>query len=235
MSPLRSLSVALALVAAPVAAAPSTTVPPRVEVTYELRYNDMLVAELTEVLETRDGRYTIASEAKGRGLAAALPLGPFKQWSEGRVTREGLRPERYRDQRGPSRISIAELDWSAGVLKLSHRGKIETRPLEGAVHDRLTFAFTHMFAALPRDAVRMQITDGRGLSESRFSVVREEMVRTPLGEIAAVKATKDRLEPDDPQVEVWLSKAHYHLPVRMVRIDRDGKRFDQVATRIDLR
>lgn len=229
----RSFLIAATLLALPLGAA--AVPPPRVELTYEVRYNDVLFAELSEVIDHRDGRYTIASEAKGRGLAAALPLGPFRQSSEGVVTRDGLRPERYRDQRGPSRVSSAELDWTAGVVKLSYKGRSETRPLAGLVHDRLTFAFTYAFTALPRNGVRMNITDGRGLSESRFTLVGEETVKTPLGDLPAIKATKDRLEPDDPFVEVWLSKVHYHLPVRMVRIDRDGKRFDQVATRIDVK
>ena len=228
LRPVGLLAASLAIVSS----ASALALPPeRVEVTYEVRYNDILFAELTEIIEHHDGRYTIASDAKGRGLAAALPVGPFKQSSRGTITKEGLRPDEYRDQRS-SRISIAEFDWGARTLKLSDRGKSETRSLEGFVHDRLSFAFTFAFTDIPQASVRMSITDGRGVSESRFTIAREESVKTPLGDMPSIKATKNRDEPNDPFVEVWLAKGHYHLPVRMVRIDKDGTRFDQVITRI---
>mgnify|MGYP000387877212 CR=1 FL=1 len=55
-------------------------------------------------------------------------------------------------------------------------------PLAGPVHDRLTFAFTFAFTELPQaGTVLMAITDGRGISESRFTIAKDESVRTPIG------------------------------------------------------
>jgi len=206
--------------------------PARVALVYELVREGTPIAEVTEVVEHADGRYTIASEAKGKGLLAALPLGAFRRDSAGDVTAWGLRPASFRDQRG-GRIAVATFDWPAGTMTTEFRGQTASHPIEGPVHDRLTQLYTFAFAGLPQGEFAMHVTDGRGLSEQRFTVAGRERVTLRGGTFDAVRIERVREQPDDRrEVVVWLAADRDYLPVRVLIVERDGARFDQTLERI---
>ncbi len=230
---MRAVLVALLAAALGAASPVASAVPPaRVALVYELIREGTPIAEVTEVLEHGAGRYAIASEAKGKGLLAALPLGTFRRDSSGDVTPEGLRPNAFRDQRG-GRIAVAAFDWPARTMTTEFRGQTESHPLDGVVHDRLTQLYTFAFSGLPRGEIAMRVTDGRGLSEQRFTVAGRERVTLRGGTFDAVRIERVREQPDDRrEVIVWLAADRDYLPVRVLIVERDGARFDQTLERI---
>lgn len=205
--------------------------PARVALVYELVREGTPIAEVTEVVEHADGRYTIASEAKGKGLLAALPLGTFRRDSAGVVTQDGLRPAVYRDQRG-GRVAVATFDWPARTMLTEFRGQTETHPLDGAVHDRLTQIYTFAFAGVPEGEIAMRVTDGRGLSEQRFTVAGRERVTLRAGAFETVRLERVRDPGDRREAVVWLAVERGYLPVRVLIVERDGARFDQTLERM---
>ena len=86
--------------------------PQKVSLTYDLSYNGIVAAELTEVLEHDSKRFSLSSEGRGVGIGALLYRGAAKRSCRGEITSAGLRPVEYRDQRGDKPVSVAKFDWA---------------------------------------------------------------------------------------------------------------------------
>ena len=78
------------------------------------------------------------------------------------------------------------------------------------------------------------MTNGRKLDRYRYSVEPGVEIDTPLGRLETVHLEKQR-EPNESAAELWLSPKHRHLPVRMVVVEKNGSRYEQIATRLDIR
>lgn len=78
----------------------------------------------------------------------------------------------------------------------------------------------------------MDVADGRGVDRFRYLISGPEKIKTPAGELDAIRLTKQREPGDDRGTEVWLSVAHGYVPVRVLVVEKDGTRLDQVATRL---
>jgi hypothetical protein len=227
------MRVPAALVLAAAAHVALAAPPARLALVYDLARDGQTIAEVVETLEHGDGRYTIVSEAKGRGALAALPLGSFRRESRGEVTEAGLRPRDFRDLRA-GRLSVATLDWSTRELVTESRGRSEVHPLEGPTHDRLTQLYTFGFAPPPSDgAIAMRVTDGRGVADQRYVVARREPVEVGAGRFDALRLERVREPGDRRETVVWLAVEHDYLPVRILLVERDGARTDQTLQRIE--
>jgi hypothetical protein len=225
---LRTATLALSFLAA----ASAWGVPPgRVKITYDTSYNGMVVAEVVEVIEHDDRTYSISSELRGRGLLALAPV--LKRSSRGRITPQGLRPDEYRDQRGNSWAVTAKFDWNARSITQERNGNTETFSMPGVAQDPLSLAYG--FAFFPPAGKTFEVTraEGRGVSQFRFVVVGPEKLSTPAGEMQTLRITKERDGPDDKTLDIWFASERDYLPVRVLIVDKDGTRADQVVTRID--
>ena len=80
--------------------------------------------------------------------------------------------------------------------------------------------------------VAVSITDGKGISSSTYKAAGRETVKTPAGEFDALKLEREKKDPDDRTSEIWLATKHGYLPVRILVVEKDGTRIDQVATRL---
>jgi negative regulator of sigma E activity len=59
-------------------------------------------------------------------------------------------------------------------------------------------------------------------------------VKTPAGEFDALKLVKRKVNPEDRSTEIWLAADRHDLPVRILIVEKDGTRLDQVAVKISL-
>jgi len=226
-TPLRRAGIAaLALWAAAVQATP----PERITLTYELKRNGTVFVDVSETLE-HDGRtYAITSEGKGRGILALF--GVLKRTSRGRITPQGLRPDEFRDERPGGWAVSAKFDWDARSVTQERKGKFETLPMQGTAQDPLSLAYS--FAFVPPQGKEYDVTraDGRGLTPFRFSVVGTEKLATPAGEMQTLHIAKVRDGPEDKATDIWFAAERDFLPVRVLVVETDGTRSDQVVTRI---
>jgi hypothetical protein len=219
--------------------------PHRVTLVYELSYNGTVAAELTEVLEHDGKNFTLASEGRGKGIGALLYRGAAKRLCRGEIVGAGLRPLEYRDQRGDKPADIARFDWAKNTLTQEHEGKSETAsmPAAGAssgasfpYQDRLSFLYNLAFQAAPDVKVGRQIkatlTDGKGLSQFQYQIAGKERLKTPAGELDTIHLVKQRENNDDRGTELWFASERDFLPVRILVIEKNGTRIDQVVTRI---
>jgi len=209
-----TLSALLALAAAGAQAAP----PQRVEIGFELSRNGTVVAEVTHRLE-HDGRtYSLAENWSGRGLFALA--GNANRTSRGSIVADGLRPVEFEDRRTrrePRRVEFNPADKAPTLER----------------QDQLSLAWNFAFAP-PRGTVTVRVADGKRVTAYVYKVAGRERVKTPAGEFDGLKIVKQKDNPEAKSTEIWLAADRGYLPVRVLIVDKEGTRMDQVAARISL-
>jgi uncharacterized protein YndB with AHSA1/START domain len=210
--------------------------PHKVSLTYDLSYNGVVAAELTEVLEHDGKSFSLTSEGRGKGIGALLYRGAAKRSCRGEVTSAGLRPLEYRDQRGDKPAAVARFDWVRKTLTQEHDGKNETTNMVPPLQDRLSFLYNYAFQSSPDlkpgKEIKVTLTDGKGLTQFHYNVAGSEVLKTPAGELETVHLVKQRDSKEDRGTEIWFASGRDYLPVRILVIEKDGVRIDQVLTRI---
>ena len=214
--------------------AAASPAPQFVSASYSVFMNGAQVAVMNETFEARDAGYRIVSESTPLGVLALVQK-PATAVSSGQVTAEGLRPERFEGRRVGSRGEVkAEFDWRAERLTFSHDGKTETVVLPPGTQDRLSIMYQFMYYAYDkRERLDFPMTDGRRFTHHQYLVTPAE-IDTPLGRVAALHLVK-QTDPDGSATEIWLAREHRFLPVRMVVRESNGNRYEQVATRIEVK
>jgi len=203
--------------------------PERITLTYELKRNS-LVVDVSETLE-HDGRtYVITSEGKGRGILALF--GVLKRTSRGRITPQGLRPDEFRDERPGGWTVSAKFDWDARSVTQEKNGKSETLKMPTTAQDPLSLAYSFAFVPPKGKEYDVMRADGRGLTPFRFTVVGTEKLATPAGEMQTLHIAKVPDGPEDKATDIWFAAERDFLPVRVLVVEKDGTRSDQVLTRI---
>jgi hypothetical protein len=210
--------------------------PHKVSLVYDLSYNGTVAAELTEVLEHDGKSFSLSSEGRGKGIGALFYRGAAKRACRGEVTSDGLRPLEYRDQRGDKPAATARFDWARKTLTQEHEGKSETTAIAPPLQDRLSFLYTFAFQQASElkagREIKITVTDGKGLTHFQYHVAGQEVLKTPAGEFETVRLVKQRENQDDKGTELWFASARNYLPVRVLVVEKDGTRLDQVLTRI---
>lgn len=207
-----SLLAGTAALAATAAAAP----PQRVEIGYEVARNGSVVADVTERLE-HDGRsYRLTETWKGRGAYALR--GEAVRTSRGAIAADGLRPQAFEDKRPGRDARRAEFDPAANTPTLLRQ-------------DRLSFLWTFAFAR-PAGPVSVSVADGKGVTTYAYQPAGRERLKTPAGELDALKLVRRRENPQDRVTEIWLAADRGYVPVKVLHVDKDGTRIEQLAVRI---
>ena len=204
--------------------------PQRVAIQYDMSRNGSVMAEVSEILEHDGKTYRLSSEVHGKGIYALA--GVLKRSSSGRIDATGLQPAEFRDQRGSRAPVTAKFDWTRRVVVQESDGKAESLAMPAAAHDPLSMAYTFSFVWLPGKEIRVTRADGKGLTPFRFAVLGVEKLQTPLGELQALHIAKERDGPEDKSTDIWLASDRNLLPIRILVVEKDGTRIDQVVTRI---
>jgi len=209
-------------------AAAAFAIPPeRVEVSYEIVRNGSTIAEVLYRLE-HDGRsYQISETTRGRGILALR--GSTHRTSRGMVTADGLRPLEFVDERTGRSTARATFDWQMKTVTLQYKGEPRVEPLPLQAHDRLAFLFDFAFAPPERGEVAFDLLDGRGLSRHVYTLGGRERIKTPVGEFDALRYVRGG---EDDRTEIWLASELSYLPLRILVVEKNGTRYDQVPTKI---
>jgi hypothetical protein len=217
---------ALAWVSSVFAAAAWCAPPGQVELAYEITRNGSTIAEVAYLLE-HDGRtYRITETSKGRGILALR--GTTRRTSRGIVSAQGLRPVEFTDERSGRDTARANFDWDTKTVTLQYRGETRTEPLAAQAHDRLAWLFDFAFAPRRREAV-FDLYDGRGQSHHVYTSGGAEHIKTRVGEFEALRYV--RADAGD-RTEVWLAAERDFLPLRILVVEKDGTRYEQLTTKI---
>jgi hypothetical protein len=232
---LKTLFTLLFAIALPAYAA--VTSPQAVQAQYELSMNGTPIAVVQETFETSNSAYQAVSETQAIGLFALVQRRPGRVTSSGEVGSNGLRPKTFDGTRGTgdARRVHAEFDWAAGTLTMSYDGRNETAPVLPGAQDRLSAMYQFLFldpAKLKNLAFSM--TNGRKLDQYRYSIGPDTAVDTPLGRMAVIHLVKQHAA-GETATEIWLAREHRLMPVKMRIVEDDGKRYEQVISRLEIR
>ncbi|HTE15617.1 MAG TPA: DUF3108 domain-containing protein [Burkholderiales bacterium] len=213
------------------AAAPASS-----SITYNLFRNGIMLGTITEQFEIKDGSYRATSEARATGLFALAQREPARYLSTGAVTKDGLRPQRFEGHHRGKSVS-ADFDWAAHKLTLIHDGLNHALALPAGAQDRLSIMYQLMFAVRSMNTkastLDFAMTNGRKLERYRYAVQPDVTIDTPFKRLNTIHLVKQR-EPDASGTEVWIAPEYGHLPVKVVIIEDDGVRYEQVATRVEI-
>jgi hypothetical protein len=206
------------------------TPPERVTLNYVMNRNGSALGDVVEMLKHDGHTYIITSEMRGRGVLALA--GVLKRTSRGRITPDGLRPEEFRDQRGFGWEVSAKFDWVTHLLTQERNGKSEALKMPATAQDPLSLAYGFAFVLPKAKEYEVTRADGRGLTPFKFTVVGTEKLATPAGEMRALHIVKVLDGPDDKSTDIWFAAERDFLPVRILVVEKDGTRSDQVVTSI---
>jgi hypothetical protein len=180
-----------------------------------------------------EGRYSIRSEAEAMGLASLAFSGKRLESSKGEVTSQGLKPQAYRFEISgkPERTQLANFNWEAKQLSIKNAKAEKVLDLPEGTQDFLSFLFQFMFVP-PLDRMQYPLTNGKSLNTYDYLFVGEDEIETKVGKLNAVHIAKSSGEMDE-KTEVWLATDYRFIPIKILKIAKDGSGFELVATRID--
>jgi len=230
---LRPFQILIGALLAALVAAPAQAVPPaHVSVTYDVSYNGLVMAVGHETLQHDAHSYQIESQLRGKGVFALANRGAVKRSSRGEITPAGLKPVEFRDQRGDREPEFARFDWVAHSVTHERDGNRQASPITEGTQDRVSFFWNFAFAP-PRGEVSVQVEDGRGTTHFRFAIAGKETLKTDAGAIECLHLRKIKDPGDTRDTEIWLATERSFIPIRLLVVEKDGTRVDQVATRIE--
>ncbi|MEK7877566.1 MAG: DUF3108 domain-containing protein [Pseudomonadota bacterium] len=211
--------------------------PASIAASYDVYQNGLPVAVVQEAFEKNGAKYRIVSDSTPTGLLALFVRTRIKIHSSGAVTPAGLRPEQFDYGRldDASKNVSAAFDWQAGQLHLTFDGRNETITLPQDTQDRVSLMYQFMF--LPAEKLgdlAFHMTNGKKVEPYRYRLAGTEMIDTPLGKLSTLRLVKQR-EPGDNAVEVWLASDRNYFPVRLLILENDGSKFEQVITRLEFK
>ena len=171
------------------------------------------------------GRYKLVVKGRGRGLAALLYPGTFTGESEGQITAEGLRPDKFTEERGnPDKRRETIFDHEKGLLRIPEKDPI---PFEGAPHDPLTWIVQFYFAVPKGDKVTFSVGSSRRMDVYTLERMGEEKIESPAGEVTA-QIWKGGRKPEadgkpNGSAQFWLVPDWHYVPFRLKVVSPQGR------------
>lgn len=219
-----------------IAPATAVDVPSRLMVSYNVIKSGLKAATITETFTRNKNGYRIESISKAEGIVALFKPETITVVSEGNVTKYGLRPLVFTNQRklDGGRNSRADFDWANNSITLSDRDGKRTVPLPAGTQDRLSAMYQFMFTPLKNASkLDFHMTNGSKVDIYNYLVTPGQNVTVPLGTFKTLYVSNSPNK-NESRTEIWLSAKHLNFPVKMVITDPDGDKFIQELTRFDL-
>ena len=205
--------------------------PPRVRMDFAVTLGAMHLGDQHDVLEHDGKQYSVISDVKPVGVVALFFKNVHSE-SRGLVTKSGLRPLHFEENRTNKPKRAAEFDWEAKLIKLTDGDNVSTAELSDNTYDQTSFSYAFAFRSPDDELPQVHLTDGRRLSYYTYKRVGKEKIKTSIGELETVHFQKVREDDDKRGFEVWLAVGHHYLPVQIRFIEKDGKIFNSTVTAI---
>jgi uncharacterized protein DUF3108 len=210
----------------------AVTLPESADLEYAVFYGDsgFRAGRATHSWRLDGERYTIRSAVEASGIVSLFYSGRMIHQSEGRLTAQGLRPERYSLQRGtPDRMESASFDWANLRSNMSFSGVILQSDLLPGTQDQVSFLHQLPFLLAGESPYSLVIATPRKTNSYEVQVVGKETIKTDAGEIPTLHVRRAARE-DASSMDVWLAPDLYYLPVKLRLRDNKGNLFQQVLT-----
>jgi hypothetical protein len=183
------------------------------------------VGRTVQTWEFEGTEYRLGSQSESTGLIEMFRPHRYHYLSQGTLSEQGLRPERFLAsvKRGSrSEESIAVFDWTGQRVRLGRLPQQTTVELPAGSQDLVSFMYQLALAPPAPGRISMPFTRGSRLDIASFDVLTPEMIDTPLGRLRAIPVIQVR-EPGRESLAVWLATDYRNLPVRIRFYNRDGE------------
>lgn len=193
---------------------------------------NFLVGETVHSWEQDGHRYRMESVVETVGLVAMMRDFHYVQRSEGRVTEQGLVPERFRVEQGGKADESAEFDWASGEAVVRRARKPERRaPVKPGDQDVLSIWHQLALIGEPPPHMRLTLVSNKAATPAELTAVGVDVLTLPMGLVVAHHLRARALD-DSLFIDIWLAEKYGYLPVRVVFKDRQGEIFDQRAREV---
>lgn len=194
-----------------------------------LEANNFKVAAV-QTWDEKDGRYRVLLTAEARALF--FTLGKLSMESSGVITADGLRPERYIDERNQRRtvVNFAANEKSAFIEEPN--GNRKTAILAGQAADVMSLTYDLAFNPDISVGTSFTLSNRDTVEEIRLVEKRDEVLA---GEFLSL-ATRfyDFRRPSGTGgIQVWLAVERNWLPAKIRILGRDGA-VTMLATKIEI-
>jgi hypothetical protein len=154
------------------------------------------------------------------------------QTSKGQLTSSGLQPNSYSYQYGDNadKTRTANFDWQSKKLNLITSKITKTEELPDGTQDLLSFMYQFMYVA-PLQKMQIPIATGKKLDIYDYSFEGEEVIKLPIGETKTIHILHSGSDIEE-KTDLWLALDYQHLPVKIRKIEKNGRLYEFVATRI---
>lgn len=185
----------------------------------------------------REGdKYRITGEAEAEGFFALFLEGRIQQESTGTVGRNGLKPDRYLEQRPPNVREGLEFDWPAGKVTMMRGDSTKSAPLAENTVDWLSMIFQLAHMPPRGETMAMQVYTQRRMHRYRLAILGVEQIDIPLGKVRALHLRHVDEKDKNEVVDVWLGLDQHYLPVKLrFPVAKNRLVVEQVATRVSAR
>jgi hypothetical protein len=199
--------------------------PPSADLSYSIKARQKGIALAGEALTSwraGDGKYSVSSDTRASILGKIL-----ENRSEGLIDDHGIAPLTFTEKRFRKAPYTVTFERDSKTIRFTE-GK-ETYPLKGGEQDRgsAPWQLAAVARAAPEKFVpgsewRFFVAGRRDAEPWVFKVVKQEKVRTGLGDLDTVHLVKaPSADARDQQLDIWLAPGHEWYPVRLRFSDRD--------------
>ncbi len=178
-----------------------------------------------------NGQYQLKWLTQPRGLAS-LVISDLLQTSEGMLTTTGLQPSIYVYKYGDKadKTYTASFDWQNKKVLL-HTSKLDkTEDLPEGTQDLLSFMYQFMHVP-PLQNMQINIATGRKLASYDYAFEGEEDINVARRDVKTIHIVHTGSD-SDAKTELWLAIEYQYIPVKIRKIEKNGKVYELRASRI---
>ena len=213
-----------------------TSLPPSVELTYAIKARQKGIPVEGEALmrwSIDANRFSATSEARAVLVGKILDAR-----SEGNIDAFGLAPATFIEKRFRKGTATTTFDRAAGTIRFTNSE--QTYPIKGGEQDRNSVIWELVAVARatparvrPGASWNFFVAGVRDAEPWTFKVVKQEKIRTALGEMNALHVTRVPLTDSKEQhIDIWLAPAIEWYPVRVRYSEDDGDYIEQTLRAI---
>lgn len=197
---------------------------------YTINLAGIEAGELTRSLETQaDGYRLFRSETQAKGIFAIFKPELVIETSLWQRVNERIQPSKYSYTKQGGRkdkFMYLDFDWDKHRLHIDDKKRPWSLKLKPKTMDKLVYQIALMTdLAADKKTFSYHIADGGKLKTYNITYLGTETISTPLGEITALKLTRERDRPKDRKTTLWCAPDLNYLPVKLEHIEKDGTVF----------
>lgn len=203
---------------------PAPSFPVSVQATHRASYYGFRM-DLKQQWLMEGFNYLIRNDARKFGFTALLT-------SEGRVSPDGLQPERYRLVLNNQLKQYADFDRSAGVVVHGKAGARHSVPITSDFQDMASLPY-HVAVSYEGESERtIKVTTGSSIYDVVLRLEAEETLKLPGGTLRTLHMTGSRTRQDGTRqsgYDIWLAPDLRNYPVKFRGPDSKGNMLEMAV------